>query len=1201
MKVKSLIFAALLLIILLPSAALAVDFDYYVYGGFDAVVNAFNKLALVFGDNGYMSFYAFSIAAGIFFGCVTVAARILGAGNGSPMSWIIPALVGIGIYLSLAVPKGTLHIYDPVYNKNQAIGGIPAGVVAVAGVLNSVERGLVDIVTTAGDPMSYQSQAGGKGFLGLYQLTSLPLSAVNSNIDTSMRNYIKDCVGYEIMRPGTTLTVDALRKTSTDFTPLLAQAQNPSIYTVYYDSTTPNGQSMTCTDAWTNISAQLTPDNLKNNITAVCSALGYDPTNAASLTQCKTVLNNVNTGAGLGAASIEDFVKQAYISQRLDEIFRSGNATGATNYQFLLNASGSMKAANEWLPVLRAVLTAVAVGLIPFLALFIPTPIIGKAVGAIFGFFVWLTAWGVVDAIIHQFAIDYANSTYLLVRQNNLGMDAFYFFPDQTTKILGMFGTLRMSGMMLATVLTGMLVKFGGHAMAMMAGSLSGQIQSAGSRAAHEVEDPAGRASSIQRNSSAMPTQAWGNEHSFWARGNQSYLDMTSKTMASNDLIGGFGMDGASRMMADGSVGKSIGFGGKGAAMREAGLDRSYGLSIFDGKAGMAQSGALRDVIDKSYGGDLNKHAQMKVANDAALGRVFGNAGNYQDFLEKNLDKNVGQIDGEVKAYEGAQALGFQGNWRQFNALRSEMQSLGDYTNAAAVNQVASKYGLSSGQALQMKAQFQNAKQLSESSEMSGKLGGPINAGAEMGKVVAAESAGKVQGIYMSGGYDHYQTMASHDVSGRGARYDLVRGAADQMVGKIAPQLKNDPEMYQGGKLTDKGFAQMQKAMEGQNITFTTPDGRQTMNVGMDGNVVNSTEQGVVASGDKARGEALKQELKAGGFGKNAVAEVDRMMKSGKGFSYEFAKDRNGKVESFSINRGGDVSRKDMATFRTGRDSESIDRNLRTVDKGLRETVGSFIKTGYEHQDFNLSRKSGAYNVSVGGKEMKVNGDWYYGRNDKTGKMELVGGSFSSGLDGNVLMYAKDKDGNLHYSQVQGKMDKGGNLVAGSRSEITEDLFVQMSQHGAAVVNTRSGGGVTGSIRAEGGVKADYSSSQVTGTRVESRQNLAGSAATKDFTEGRSTDAGTAATMIAIGRDGLHETAGIVGDSVKVVDPIRSAMSRTEKIEQLELQTAEKAERAAEARVQQGLQRTGKILQHQSKNSTLPKGGGPQPLRGPKR
>jgi len=197
--------------------------------------------------------------------------------------------------------------------------------------------------------------------------------------------------------------------------------------------------------------------------------------------------------------------------------------------------------------------------------------------------------------------------------------------------------------------------------------------------------------------------------------------------------------------------------------------------------------------------------------------------------------------------------------------------------------------------------------------------------------------------------------MASHDVSGRGARYDLVRGAADQMVGRIAPQLKNDPEMYQGGKLTDKGFAQMQKAMEGQNITFTTPDGRQTMNVGMDGNVVNSTEHGIVASGDKARAETLKQELKAGGFGRNAVAEVDRMTKSGKGFSYEFAKDRNGKVESFSINRGGDVSRKDMASFRVGRDAESVNRNVQTVDQGLRKTVGTQVWTGQRAVDEHTS------------------------------------------------------------------------------------------------------------------------------------------------------------------------------------------------------------------------------------------------------
>ena len=202
--------------------------------------------------------------------------------------------------------------------------------------------------------------------------------------------------------------------------------------------------------------------------------------------------------------------------------------------------------------------------------------------------------------------------------------------------------------------------------------------------------------------------------------------------------------------------------------------------------------------------------------------------------------------------------------------------------------------------------------------------------------------------------------------------------------------------------------------------------------------------------------------------------------------------------------------------------------------------------------------------IQAGGKQMMVNGDWYYAKNEKTGKMEVVGGSFSNGLDGNVLMYAKDKDGNLHYSQVQGKMDKSGNLIAGQRSEITEDQFVQLSQQGAAVVSTRSGGGITGSVRADGGVKADYSSShQVVGTSVRSMQNLAGSAAIQEFSEGRSIDAGTAATTIAVGRGALHETSGLIGDAATVSRPLSASMEKNAAKREAETRVAEQAARTS--------------------------------------
>ena len=97
-------------------------------------------------------------------------------------------------------------------------------------------------------------------------------------------------------------------------------------------------------------------------------------------------------------------------------------------------------------------------------------------------------------------------------------------------------------------------------------------------------------------------------------------------------------------------------------------------------------------------------------------------------------------------------------------------------------------------------------------------------------------------------------------------------------------------------------------------------------------------------------------------------------------------------------------------------------------------------------------------------------------------------------------------------------------------SEITEDQFIQSSQQVAAVVSTRSGGGITGSIRTDGGVKADYSSSQVVGTRVESRQNLSGCAVSQEFSDGSSIDAGTAATTIAVGQGALSETADLINN-----------------------------------------------------------------------
>ena len=431
-----------------------------------------------------------------------------------------------------------------------------------------------------------------------------------------MTKYIDDCVSFALTNPASTLTVKELRKTTTSFSTSLAKAANPANFTVYYDAANPNGQTMSCQAAWSAINTAMTPAQLVGNTDAVCSTLGYDISNAAERIQCQSMLYNIQSAGGLGASSLDTFVQQTYISQKLDYIFRSGNSGASTNYQFMMNASGTMKAANEWLPYLRAVLTAIAVALIPFLTIFLPTPLCGRVLGMIFGLFVWLTTWGVTDAIMHQFAISYSNKLWHMVRQNALGMDALYFFPGQTAKILAMFGTMRMGGLVLATALTGMLVKFGGHAMAMLAGNITGQIQGAGTSGERQTADPTGRAQAIKSNIDSAPTMAWANSHSYSARTGEAWAKLDSGTTSFGQMADAFGgAGGVSRMMANANTGLTVKRGAEGAAMIDAGLQKSFDLSKFDSAANIAKNEDIKDA----YGGNPEALGQVRASGEKSI------------------------------------------------------------------------------------------------------------------------------------------------------------------------------------------------------------------------------------------------------------------------------------------------------------------------------------------------------------------------------------------------------------------------------------------------------------------------------------------------------------------------------------------------------------------------------------------------------
>lgn len=80
--------------------------------------------------------------------------------------------VGVVIFLALTAEKGTLIVYDPVKNRMQSVGGVPDIIVAFAALTNSIERGVVEMISVTGDPVGIKTNNNGVGFDTLLNISS---------------------------------------------------------------------------------------------------------------------------------------------------------------------------------------------------------------------------------------------------------------------------------------------------------------------------------------------------------------------------------------------------------------------------------------------------------------------------------------------------------------------------------------------------------------------------------------------------------------------------------------------------------------------------------------------------------------------------------------------------------------------------------------------------------------------------------------------------------------------------------------------------------------------------------------------------------------------------------------------------------------------------------------------------------------------
>ncbi len=172
------------------------------------------------------------------------------------------------------------------------------------------------------------------------------------------------------------------------------------------------------------------------------------------------------------------------------------------DYKIGTALTGEAIATDRWLPLIKEVMTAIYLGLIPFLVILLPTPLLGRVGGLIIGFFCFLTAWEVCDALVHSYAMDHTVNFFDEIRRNGLSFKSIAMIETHSHKSMLMFGKTRAATMILAGVISGVIAKFGGAALAHFANTM--QFGHLGSAAATQVNDPASQAATLDANAKAL-------------------------------------------------------------------------------------------------------------------------------------------------------------------------------------------------------------------------------------------------------------------------------------------------------------------------------------------------------------------------------------------------------------------------------------------------------------------------------------------------------------------------------------------------------------------------------------------------------------------------------------------------------------------------------------------------------------------------
>jgi hypothetical protein len=812
-----------------PGAALAGDtgwvLEYYTYGGFSDVVNAFNQCALIFSSADYQillptvwvaSLAVSLMAAGLYH--LNTAVRDESFHNMKPegfYSAILNSLIGVILFLGLVVPTGTLQIYDPGENLNQAVGGVPMICMAAAGTFNLLERTIVSLVDTSGSNITYTSQDGIKGVMVLNRLAT-GIDQKDALLNASLLNYISDCVYSDLSSPSSNLSINDIQWATTSMVTSYGKAASTALVTtIYDDGGSAQGTVMSCSDAWnTDLSVRLTAADYSQSVVDACNSAGYSATNPdgtvnnASFTSCTNAVGGLISAVGNPyITDLPTFESGVYLSSMLRRVLMADNSQLYTGFETFNQSNAYVDTFLLNLPIIRGSMTMALVVLTPFVSLLLLTKYWPKGMAFLVGGFAFIALWGGGAAIGEQGFLHKSFNYWAGALSSGVGLMPMAMFSGAVVNQLGVYkyiiGCIMTISGGLSAATFGVLSSISSTATASTAGNAERGRLGFAAEQQMKTSTLEGRGGVLKSESDAWGAAA-AHLHNplanFGQAMNYSGASQAGKMGGGVKMQTELGQAGLTEAVADGVVGSTVNGAATGAAIKNNGIPQSMDAKTYDQDAGIR---SIMKDMGSHTGGSAETKSQWDSAAMLAARNVFQTPQNYQNFQEAMQGKSVGQIGGELKAYSDAVKAGYQGDWQSFNAIQSEVAADKNFAGTERFQQLAAEHGITNDRLAAFEAATIEGAAAAKAVEMGRKPDGTAtpNQGAIASGTVATVGAQREKGA--AEGDIHAGEASGKPIE---AMYAQMQFHKDLSETTRADMKEKMAALFNGGKLNGKAL-----------------------------------------------------------------------------------------------------------------------------------------------------------------------------------------------------------------------------------------------------------------------------------------------------------------------------------------------------------------------------------------------------------